>query len=86
MVLYSVSSDYPQIPPGSYQVEVEIQDLTTNRRVYGPLHESLPMGSSTSIVISATPPANDNFANRIVVGPALPAIAAGSTNFCTLES
>ncbi len=86
VVLYSVSSDYPQIPPGSYQVEVEIQDLTTNRRVYGPLHESLPMGSSTSIVISATPPANDNFANRIVVGPALPAIAAGSTNFCTLES
>jgi hypothetical protein len=74
------------IPPGTYDIEVELGDTTFNVRYYGPSDESLPPGSTTTFVNTATIPANDNFANRITLGPALPVTTAGSTVYATMQS
>ena len=78
-------ADYPQGPAGTYEVEVEITDVTTNQRRYVPAGESLPPGSTSTIVVSTTPPGNDDFANRVVIGGGLPSTTAGTTRFAALE-
>lgn len=73
------------IPPGTYNLMVTLTDGTFNKRTYGPSGEILPPGSTATFVNTATPPANNNFANRITLGPALPATPSGTTTYGTLE-
>jgi hypothetical protein len=82
----AISADYPNPPPGSYQMQLELRDASGNLRRYGPNHESLPGGSTTAITISATPPANDAFSARVDLGTALPANVSGTNRFATLET
>lgn len=73
------------IPPGAYDIVVTLTDNTFNTRTYGPSGESLPPGSTTTFTNTATPPTNNDFANRITLGPILPANASGTTIYGTLE-
>ncbi|MFM7180992.1 MAG: hypothetical protein ACKO2G_05960, partial [Verrucomicrobiales bacterium] len=83
--------------PGSREIEVVRRDNTFNAWYYGLLIESrslppgaapggMPPGATTTFVNTATPPANNDFANRITLGPALPVTANGSTVYGTLET
>lgn len=73
------------IPPGNYDVVVTLTDSTFNRRSYGPSGEAMPPGSTATFVNTASPPANNHFANRITLGPSLPASTTGTTIYGTLE-
>lgn len=73
------------IPPGTYDVVVTLTDSTFNQRTYGPSGEAMPPGSTGTFVNTASPPANNHFANRITLGPALPASTTGTTIYGTLE-
>jgi hypothetical protein len=68
------------LPLGTYWVVVELQDLLGNRSVYGgPDGEALPDGVPATIVLTGTPPPNDDFANRIVLGADLLPVVSGTT-------
>lgn len=73
------------IPPGTYDIVVTLTDATFNTRTYGPSGESLPPGSTTTFTNTATPPSNNDFADRITLGPGLPATASGTTIYASLE-
>lgn len=74
------------IPPGTYDIVVTLTDATYNTRTYGPTGETLPPGSTTAFINTASPPSNNDFANRITLGPALPAATSGTTIYGTMES
>ncbi len=74
------------LPPGTFDVRVILTDATGNTRRYGPSDESLPSGSTTTFVNTATPPANNHFGDASVFGPALPATTNGTTIYATLET
>jgi hypothetical protein len=82
---FPVSLTAGSIPPGTYDVVVTLTDSTFNQRTYGPAGEVMPPGSTGTFVNTASPPANNHFANRITLGPALPVTTTGSTIYGTLE-
>ena len=83
---FPISLPSGSIPPGTYDIVVTLKDATYNTRTYGPSGEALPPGSTTTFINTATPPSNNDFANRITLGPALPAATSGSTIYATMES
>jgi hypothetical protein len=75
------------IPPGTYSLVVTLVDGLGNRARYGSAGgPPLPFGVPATITITATPPANDAFADRVVLDAGNLPVVSGTARFASLEA